>query len=142
MRLAIRYIVLAVLSCSVISLFFVIILKSNTSYITTEGYNNSFDHQSNRLASSINNVWDGLKCKVVLTDSEFRANPLIKTENTLIDNYGMNDVTKAGENGRGIIFSAKEKERTKSILAKYKLNTLASDLIPLNRKVPDSRLPR
>lgn len=72
-----------------------------------------FRPKHGKLASSTNDAWDSNNCKVVLTDIEFRANSWIKTENALIDNYRMNDVRKAGENGRRIIFAAKEKEKGK-----------------------------
>jgi hypothetical protein len=46
-----------------------------------------------------------------------------------------------GENGRGIFLSEKEGRNISAVLNKYKINILASDIIPLNRMVPDSRSP-
>lgn len=144
MRLTIRYFGLACLtltSCAILLSLNGFIKKSSSSYVKT-GFNYSYDKKYSRFQTSPDYTAGGQICKVVLTDSEFRADARIKTGNPLIDEYGMNDVSRSGENGRGVIFSAKERGRTKTILAKYNLNTLASDLIPLNRKVPDSRLPR
>ncbi|ESP05405.1 hypothetical protein LOTGIDRAFT_103227 [Lottia gigantea] len=47
----------------------------------------------------------------------------------------------SGENGRGLIFVAPEKEIVKGLTEHFQINVYASDLIPVNRHVPDSRLP-
>ena len=73
------------------------------------------------------------------TWDEYRRNPEFITENALIDEYGKNDLTKTGENGRGVLFAGREKKKSEELLKKYNLNVYASDLIPLNRKIPDSR---
>ncbi|VDI51088.1 Hypothetical predicted protein [Mytilus galloprovincialis] len=44
-----------------------------------------------------------------------------------------------GENGRGVTFVGEEKKKVKELLKKHRINVLASDIIPLNRLVPDSR---
>jgi hypothetical protein len=78
---------------------------------------------------------------VSITAEEFRRNSKIKTGNVLIDNYGKNDQMKNGENGRGVTFVGAERRNVSEVLQKYQVNTIASDIIPLNRLVPDSRPP-
>ena len=73
---------------------------------------------------------------------EYRSNSNFITGNPLIDNYGQNDPTKTGENGRGVTFVGEEKKKSETLLKKYNLNVYASDMIPLNRKIPDSRFTR
>lgn len=72
---------------------------------------------------------------------EFQTIPNIQTGNLLIDEYGQNDPNTDGENGRGISISEEEERNLSAVLNKYKINILASDRIPLNRMVPDSRSP-
>jgi len=72
---------------------------------------------------------------------EFQTIPHIQTGNLLIDEYGQNDLNIDGENGRGISLSEKEERNISAVLNKYQINILASDRIPLNRMVPDSRPP-
>ncbi|KAK3096833.1 hypothetical protein FSP39_003790 [Pinctada imbricata] len=81
--------------------------------------------------------WQSVK----ISAEEYRKNPKLKTGNPLIDNYGQNDLHHTGEMGRGVTFVGKEKLRATQSIQKYNLNTIASDLIPLNRLVPDSRPP-
>ncbi|XP_046584881.1 polypeptide N-acetylgalactosaminyltransferase 13-like [Haliotis rubra] len=66
---------------------------------------------------------------------------LSTTPNPLIAKYGQNDMSQTGENGRGVVFVGEEQETVEKYLSEYRVNILASDLIPLNRKVPDSRYP-
>lgn len=61
--------------------------------------------------------------------------------NPLIDNYGKNNPRLAGENGNGVVLTKTQKTQADSIMDKHHLNTLISDIIPLNRMVPDSRIP-
>lgn len=77
---------------------------------------------------------------VTITADEFRKNEKTQTGNPLIDTYGENDPTLSGERGRGITFVGEEKDEADALKLKFNLNVLASDLIPLNRMVPDSRL--
>jgi hypothetical protein len=77
---------------------------------------------------------------VKITAEEFRSDPEIKTGNPLIDTYGQNDDLLSGEKGRGITFVDKEKLTADKLMAEFNVNVRASDLIPLNRMVPDSRL--
>ena len=81
----------------------------------------------------------GRNSSIARTWEEYKRNPNFITGNSLIDDYGKNDVTKTGENGRGVTFSGGEKKKSEELLQKYNLNVYASDVIPLNRKVPDSR---
>jgi hypothetical protein len=77
--------------------------------------------------------------KVLLTAEEFRTIPKAKTGNSLIDDYGQNDQMRNGESGRGVTFFGPEKRKVANFIEKFHLNVYASDLIPLNRMVPDSR---
>ena len=70
---------------------------------------------------------------------EQKAKIAKKTGNDLIDKYEENNEMLAGENGRGILLMAEEKEIGDKALKTFKVNTKISDLVPLNRKVPDSR---
>ncbi|XP_067665047.1 polypeptide N-acetylgalactosaminyltransferase 1-like isoform X2 [Haliotis asinina] len=60
-------------------------------------------------------------------------------DNTLITKYGTNDLRLAGELGRGVVLAPEEKRRAEWAMKKYRVNVYASDIIPLNRLVPDSR---
>ncbi|XP_071091328.1 polypeptide N-acetylgalactosaminyltransferase 1-like [Haliotis cracherodii] len=62
-----------------------------------------------------------------------------KDDNALITKYGTNDLRLAGELGRGVVLAPEEKRRAEWAMKKYRLNVYASDIIPLNRLVPDSR---
>lgn len=77
---------------------------------------------------------------VTVTADEFRRSVDLKTGNPLIDDYGSNDLHRTGEMGRGVTFVGAEKKNVAAAIEKYRLNVIASDLIPLNRMVPDSRL--
>lgn len=104
-----------------------------------------FELKSNRKGTRSHDR-DSIKKKhsflnVTLTAEEFRQNPNLKTGNPLIDSYGHNDLTKNGELGRGLTFVGAEKRNVSESMRKYFLNVVASDLIPLNRLVPDSRPP-
>ncbi|KAK3578283.1 hypothetical protein CHS0354_010487 [Potamilus streckersoni] len=72
---------------------------------------------------------------------EYQLDPNSITGNPLIDDYGKNDITKGGELGRGITFFGEEKRKAQKLIDQYHINVYASDLIPLNRMVPDSRFP-
>ncbi|XP_063447802.1 polypeptide N-acetylgalactosaminyltransferase 1-like [Mytilus trossulus] len=95
----------------------------------------------NYYSSNQNSNKEKIK-KVLISAEEFRKSRDIETGNILIDKYGSNDYMNNGENGRGITFVGEEKKKVKELLPKYRINILASDLIPLNRLVPDSRPPR
>ena len=56
-----------------------------------------------------------------------------------LQNFGHNNPKLSGEMGRGVVLPPGEKVRGEEALLKYGLNVLASDLISLNRQVPDSR---
>ena len=56
-----------------------------------------------------------------------------------LSSYGHNNPKLTGEMGRGVILPAGEKDRGEEAMKKYNLNVLASDLISLNRRIPDSR---
>lgn len=77
----------------------------------------------------------------MISSVEFQTIPNFKTGNCLIDEYGQNDPNMDGENGRGISLSETEERNISAVLNKYHINILASDRIPLNRMVPDSRPP-
>ena len=106
------------------------------------GHNRSSVQEKNRDQLHSNDKDGGksiintVKNDMEITADEFRRNPRIKTGNALIDDYGKNNPSDKGENGKGVfemIDGANELQK------KYQINVLASDLIPLNRMVPDSR---
>ncbi|XP_048733058.2 polypeptide N-acetylgalactosaminyltransferase 1-like [Ostrea edulis] len=149
MRLTYRYVV----ACVVV----VLLVCTYQVYIFSHG-NSLFSHLprtgkrtdivSNVRASSIlvnNTSKDTSKATkgvtVTLTADEYRRDPKLKTGNPLIDDYGKNDLTKTGEMGRGVTFTGKEKAEAAKKTQMYNINVMASDLIPLNRLVPDSRPP-
>ncbi|KAK7501657.1 hypothetical protein BaRGS_00007088, partial [Batillaria attramentaria] len=76
-----------------------------------------------------------------LTAEEFRENPLYKTGNPLIDQYTNNDLSAPGEFGRALVMPADLQDNATAALNTYHINVLASDMIHLNRMVPDSRFP-
>ncbi|KAH3752388.1 hypothetical protein DPMN_187005 [Dreissena polymorpha] len=78
-------------------------------------------------------------CVHQLTWSEYQKNSSAKTGNVLIDKYGKNDLNRPGENGTGVHLVGKENEQANQLVEKLNINVLASDKIPLNRMVPDSR---
>ncbi|XP_071100671.1 polypeptide N-acetylgalactosaminyltransferase 1-like [Haliotis cracherodii] len=84
-------------------------------------------------------VVKGLLKRRMVSAEEYRKNADLKIGNPLIDNYGKNDPSAMGENGRGIAFESDDMEKVRTVLEKHRVNTLASDRIPLNRIVPDSR---
>ncbi|XP_041367912.1 inactive polypeptide N-acetylgalactosaminyltransferase-like protein 5 [Gigantopelta aegis] len=61
--------------------------------------------------------------------------------NPLISEYGRNDARLAGELGRGVVLVSEEKTKAEWAMREYRVNVFASDIIPLNRLVPDSRPP-
>ena len=79
---------------------------------------------------------------VTITAEVFQSSPDVESGNPLIDDYGTNDGMRTGEKGRGVTFVGEEKKNATILLEKYRLNVMASDLIPLNRMVPDSRPPK
>ncbi|BFZ01203.1 hypothetical protein BsWGS_04242 [Bradybaena similaris] len=63
-----------------------------------------------------------------------------RTGNSLIDEYGKNNVENTGELGRGVILTAADKAKKDLVMKEYNVNTIISDMIHLNRLVPDSRI--
>ncbi|KAK3607871.1 hypothetical protein CHS0354_038301 [Potamilus streckersoni] len=77
--------------------------------------------------------------KLAKSWKEYQNNLSLITGNPLIDDYGKSNVTKTGELGQGISFVGEEKNIAERLMKHYHINVYASDLIPLNRIVPDSR---
>ena len=74
------------------------------------------------------------------TWAEYRRLSNAITGNVLIDEYGRNDDALPGEGGKGVNFTGEDEKKANEILKVHRLNGYASDVIPLNRKVPDSRI--
>ena len=89
---------------------------------------NLFETVNIKENESIERHWD-----------EYRNNIQSMTGNPLIDDYDKNDLSRPGENGGGVTFVGQEKNKADELLKEYRLNVYASDIIPLNRKVPDAR---
>jgi len=62
-------------------------------------------------------------------------------QNPLIDDYGRNNPQSSGENGISVVIDAKlvDKVMEKQLFEQYKINVMVSDMVPLNRIVPDAR---
>ena len=169
MRCAVRYIISIFIAILVVislqlSLFSdrtINLLRSRNGYrdfIYSNGIIKLNRRTSDNFTSNLDHPWqgnviDGFKhtintnikqrnSSIARTWTEYRSNPNFITGNPLIDDYGQNDPTKTGENGRGVTFVGDEKKKSDALLKKYNLNVYASDVIPLNRKVPDSRFQR
>ena len=87
------------------------------------------------------NVIEMVKTRSVL-QKVVSGNKLTKLKNTgnlLIDEYGQNDLTFPGENGIPVPINENERQNVSDVMRKFRINVLASDKIPLNRIVPDSR---
>ena len=84
----------------------------------------------------VKSTFNTVKNDMEITADEFRRNPRIKTGNALIDDYGKNNSSDKGENGKGVFEMI---DGASDFQKQYQINVLASDLIPLNRMVPDSR---
>ncbi|KAH9524900.1 Polypeptide N-acetylgalactosaminyltransferase 10 [Bulinus truncatus] len=69
---------------------------------------------------------------------EYRSGRL--TGNLLIDLYGKNDLMGRGEMGKPVILTQEEAGQVGLAMSEFNMNTVASDVVPLNRLVPDSRL--
>jgi hypothetical protein len=145
MRLTYRY----VAACVVV----VLLVCTYQVYIFSHG-NSFFSHLPRRgkrtdivlnvrATSTLANNTSSDRSEVIvtITAEEYRRDPKLKTGNPLIDDYGKNDLTKTGEMGRGVTFAGKEKAEAARKTQLYNINVMASDLIPLNRLVPDSRPP-
>ena len=114
--------------------------RISTVNTTTRSKHKSFQKGSvNSLKKTITTRIEGSNSFIARTWEEYQRNPNFITGNSLIDEYGKNEVTKTGENGRAVTFSGEEKIKAEELQKKYNLNVYASDVIPLNRKVPDSR---
>ena len=96
----------------------------------------------NMFVDGPNGPEDGeTEAKVIApTWAEYRRLSNAITGNVLIDEYGGNDDALPGEGGRGVNFTGEDEIKANEILKVHRLNGYASDVIPLNRKVPDSRI--
>ncbi|XP_076465603.1 polypeptide N-acetylgalactosaminyltransferase 13-like [Babylonia areolata] len=56
-----------------------------------------------------------------------------------LQSFGRNNPRLTGEMGRGVVLPPGEKGRGEEAMKKFNLNVVASDLISLNRQIPDSR---
>lgn len=131
------------------SLFFCVLFLTTQFYLLSGRYQSIFrkiinirgtyEHYSK--SSNINDDLSFGNITVSITAEQFRLIPNIRTGNPLIDEYGDNDLNRLGENGRAVMSTEKEQLNISDILEKYRLNIIASDLVPLNRMVPDSRPP-
>ena len=77
---------------------------------------------------------------VTITADEFRKQPSLKTGNPLVDTYGENDPLLCGERGKGVVWGDKERDAAAALTQEFKVNVMSSDVIPLNRMIPDSQL--
>ena len=162
MHLRIRYTLLAVAALAVTSILLTVYVQSSIPTLTLQdlilwgghrngdsgvGHNRQGRYHSNNtkhnapldlMPQRLRELALGLP--VVITATEFRQQPGLKTGNPLIDTYGDNDVFLSGEKGRGVTFVDKDRDAAMALQREFSVNVMASDLIPLNRMVPDARL--
>lgn len=131
------------------SLFFCVLFLTTEFYLFSGRYQIIYrkiinirgtDEHSSKSSNINDDLFFG-NITVSITAEQFRLIPNIRTGNPLIDEYGDNDLNHLGENGRAVMSTEKEQLNISDILEKYRLNIIASDLVPLNRMVPDSRPP-
>ncbi|KAK6179901.1 hypothetical protein SNE40_012152 [Patella caerulea] len=101
--------------------------------------NNDYKPTLDLIPKTLSDKLEGKKIRVQISVDDFRKSESIKTGNPLIDLYGESDYMLSGEYGRGLTFVAHEKDMVEQLMNTYHVNVYASDLIPLNRHVPDSR---
>ncbi|KAH9524895.1 Polypeptide N-acetylgalactosaminyltransferase 3 [Bulinus truncatus] len=73
-----------------------------------------------------------------VTLEEYRSGA--RTGNPLIDDYGKNNLKDRGEMGKPVVLTPGEQTLAEKALSEFNVNTVASDAVPLNRLVPDSRI--
>ncbi|XP_059165152.1 inactive polypeptide N-acetylgalactosaminyltransferase-like protein 5 [Physella acuta] len=119
-------------------------------------YDEIFDqHQPQQPQDEATRVQE-LSARRIISLQEYRAGS--RTGNSLVDDYGSNNVSAPGEMGRAVDLTQVDLtqvdvtqvdltqvnltlvELVGRAMAEYNINTLASDVIPLNRLVPDSRI--
>nr|KAG5702866.1 hypothetical protein BaRGS_019085 [Batillaria attramentaria] len=127
MRLTLRYALVGVILLVIIGNIVIYLYSSSSTF--------TFARTTTDLVAYVSMI-DTVK----VTAEEFRSMPRVKTGNPLIDTYGDNDALLSGEKGRGVTFVDKEKEAAAALQKEFNINVMASDIIPLNRMVPDSRL--
>lgn len=142
MRLTHRYILAVCASITVIVFYVGFILPSNVTIINKTRYN--FLRNGLKKIPKLRKVTGYLRNDVangtIDITHRVRHRPSgFGEDDNLIDSYGKNDLTKTGEMGRGVIFVGDEKISATKSVEEYRVNVFASDLIPLNRMVPDSR---
>jgi len=94
---------------------------------------------SNFVKSTKQLIYGNKSDMVALTWEEYQNDINAKTGNDLIDLYGQNDVRLPGEKGTRVLLTGEEHVLAEKLIQQYNLNVYASDKIPLNRLVPDSR---
>ncbi|KAL3865525.1 hypothetical protein ACJMK2_042901 [Sinanodonta woodiana] len=149
MRLIIRYAVAAFALFFLLITLEVIYYNSEVCYFIFGYYNSNDIPSSNRgLVPDTKQTFPELVFNpkkpfigrnIAKSWKEYQHNSNSTTGNPLIDDYGKNDPSKTGEHGRGVMFVGEEKIKAQKLMEQYQVNVYASDLIPLNRMVPDSR---
>ncbi|KAK7009295.1 polypeptide N-acetylgalactosaminyltransferase 1 [Biomphalaria glabrata] len=76
--------------------------------------------------------------RVSISLEDYKAG--MPTGNPLIDNYGKNNLSDRGEMGKPVVLTPEEEARAQEAMSEFNVNIVASDVTPLNRLVPDSRL--
>ena len=111
--------------------------------VPEDGTVEKFRKKSQNMFVNGRNGPDDVETEAVViapTWAEYRRLSNAITGNVLIDEYGGNDDALPGEGGRGVNFTGEDEIKANEILKVHRLNGYASDVIPLNRKVPDSRI--
>ena len=151
-RLALRYFSAGAFVLLLLATYEVVIHYKSANWLLKQGFISKEDYirqmkttfvQRVNLSqtSSTFDISADVGIKVTIKAEDFRKNSNLRTGNILIDNYGKNDPMKNGEKGRGVTFVGEEKRNVSTVMQKFQVNVIASDIIPLNRLVPDSRPP-
>ncbi|KAK3605647.1 hypothetical protein CHS0354_032598 [Potamilus streckersoni] len=151
MRIIIRYVITAfTLFCLLIILEVVYYSREafhfNNGYYYCKSYNMSrnfselMHDEQQTLPEQVSNLKKPfIRRHIARSWKEYQNDSNSTIGNPLIDDYGQNDPSKIGEYGRGVTFVGEEKIKAQKSIEYYQVNLYASDLIPLNRMVPDSR---
>ncbi|XP_014784702.1 polypeptide N-acetylgalactosaminyltransferase 13 [Octopus bimaculoides] len=139
MEQRLRYLILLVVLVVIVNILVTLkTFRSNNQYSPLNLF-----HKYQQLHSQLWNITlSKQKLEFPNKKNNSRKNLSFKTDNSgnpLIHNYGKNNLSLKGENGSGVILKPNEEEKAKIMSKGYNVNVYISDLIPLNRMVPDSR---
>ncbi|XP_029646622.2 polypeptide N-acetylgalactosaminyltransferase 13-like [Octopus sinensis] len=140
MELRLRYLILMVVLVVIVNILATVkIFQSNKLYSQLSLFHKYQHSQLWNTTSSKQKLEFPNKENITSNSSKKLSLKTDNSGNPLIYNYGKNNLSLKGENGSGVILKPKEEEKAKILSEEYNVNVYISDLIPLNRMVPDSR---